>query len=372
MKKKFVKGRKVSGLIVTFVSLLVLLQNTQNVYASAEKKAEAAAAGEDVPEGVEAENRLMKVIPLDADTVTQIPKYIVEENITYVLDESSVVVEETESGTSEGANVITVSRKVEDLPDNDLERIRKTVQHEGITCELLSVIYEVEKEDEYGIPTGYSAVCEYGGLKKYSTSYPTAWQMTAWYDICETTDETVIVTGREEYEYVHVPAKAEAGEEQGRVETEMTGEAGMQEKEEPFPEPEVKKISIKQTPGEEDRKKIADIPVPLAAAASGIGAVLPFIVWFSIVTVPIFTLKKEERYRYIGRIRLKKEEGMYTACLTKRLIARAEIPVFMIKLPEKIRKKTKAGMLQICCPDGKRILLTAGKEVHFTVEGEEL
>lgn len=405
MEKKLKTWKRVCVLIVTTVSFLGFWQSAQgvqNVYASEEKQAQtetvaanngvqtepgevndralaeteeagngtqAEPEGENRPEAEEAEKRLKKVIPLNEDKITQIPKYIVEEDTAYVLDETSVKVEVTETGSSEGADVVTFSRKAENLPDNDLARIEKTMLQEGIICELLSVIYEVEEEDEYGIPMRYSALCEYGGLKKYSTSYPAAWQMTVWYDACGPVDEGGTVT-EYEYEYNYVQGSRRTGE--GGTGTGGKAESGETEKDAAFPKPSIKKFRTGQTAGDDEEKEIADILVPLAAAAAaaGTGVSLPFMIWFTVMSVPLFALKKEEKYRYIGRIRLKKEEGIYTAYLTRRLFSKAEIPAFMIKLPEKVRKKMKTDMLQVHCPDGKRILLQAEKEVKFTVEGE--
>lgn len=377
MEKKFKKREKVCALIMTIVSFLAFwqsVQSVQNVQASAEKQAQEETEEENGEAAEEGEKRLKKVIPLNADTVTQIPKYIVKEDIAYMLDESSIVVEETGSGSSEGAEVVTVSRKEGNLPDNDLARIEKEVRQEGIVCELLSVVYEVEEQDEYGIPTRYSALCEYGGLKKYSVSYPAAWQMTVWYDVCKTAGEADTVI---KYEYVRVPDSGKA-EKKGTKTAERAGNAERRENAEEeedaaFPKPSIQKFYEKQTPEGESKKKISDILLPLAAAGTaGAGVTLPLIIWFTVMTAPLYVLKKEEKYRYIGQIRLKKEDGIYTAYLTKRLLSKAEIPSFMIRLSERVRKKTKAGVLQVHCPDGKRILLTVGKEVNFTVEGEEI
>lgn len=396
MKRKWMAGCRITATIMTLVLFLLFWQNVGKVYASAGSQApeeagtagggtsgeeenangkasgEAGAAAVALPgETVGAsEVRLMKVISLTSGEMMQVPRYIVEGDAVYVLDEASIVVEETGRGSSEGADVVTFSRKEENLPDNDLERIEKTALHEGVNCELLSVVYEVAGKDANGIPTAYNAVCEYGGLKKYSTSYPTAWQMTVCYDFLGTAGKETAATVQEEYEYVRVPARQKA------VETEKTERADIgetesdREREEELPDSAVKKFRIKPAEDEKERKRIMDTLLPYAATAAGTGIVLPFILWFTIVTAPLFTWKKGEKYRRIGRIRLKKEDGTYTAYLTGRLLARAEVPTFLIKLPGRVRKKTKAGMLQIHCPGGKRILLTAGREVHFTVEGD--
>ena len=374
MKRKFAAMGRVSVIIMTLVSCTFSGPSAMKVHAKTDAQVsvkEETKGGED---GIAGENeaspamRLVKVFSLTSGETRQVPRYIVEGNAAYVLDEDSIVVEETGRGSSEGADVVTFSDKVENLPDNDLERIEKTVIREGIDCELLSVVYEVEEEDKNGIPVSYSAVCEYGGLKKYSNSYPTAWQMTAWYDFSGTAKE-VGATVREEYEYVSVPTKKKTIKVEGVREPEDGGTKTVRE-EEHLPEPAVKKLRIKPAAEKEEPEgnRIMDVAVPLAAG--GAGTALPFIIWFALVTAPLFALKKEGKYRYIGRIRMKKEDGVYTACLTKRLFARAEIPTFMIRVPGKVRKKTKAGMLQIRCPDEKRILLTVGKEVSFTVEGD--
>lgn len=356
MKKKRATGSGISVIVMTLVSFLLFRQGGGSVYAAADRQ--------------DPEMRLMKVYQLTSGETRQIPGYIVEENTIYVLDESSIVVEETGRGSSEGADVVTFSEKVENLPDNDLERIEKEAVRQGISCELLSVLYEVAKEDQNGIPICYDAVCEYGGLKKYGVSYPTAWQMTAWYDFWGAADQETAVAVREEYEQTHVPAEKKTARVEGTKRAPAGGQEAVQGREEPLPERAAKKFRIGPGPEEDGRarNKIADTALPLAAA--GAGTALPFIIWFSIVTAPLFARKETGKYRCIGRIRLKKEDGVYTAHLTKRLFAKAEIPVFLIRLPGRVRRRTKAGMLQVHCPDGKRILLTAGKEVHFTVEGD--
>lgn len=308
---------------------------------------------------------------LTSDETVQVPRYIVEENAAYALDEASIVVEEIERGSAEGANVVTFSRKAEDLSDNDLARIEKSAVMEGIDCELMSAVYKVEEEDENGMPVRYSAVCEYGGLKKYGISYPTAWQLTACYDLCEMLTEPEIVELQEE-RVIQKKAEHDSGRTKrvtGRTEDKTekkerdSGETGI------LPKPEIKRIQIKPPAQEEDRR-ITDILVPLAAGAAGTGAIVPFIVWFSILTVPLYGMKEDGKYRYIGRIRLKREGGGYTAYLTKRLRSRAELPVFQIKLQKRVWKRAKTGVLLVHCPGGKRIMATVGRTVRFTVEGD--
>lgn len=247
--------------------------------------------------------RLMKTIPLNADEVTQIPKYIVEDDTPYVLDEASIVVEETGRSSSEGADVVTVSRKVEHLPDNDLERIEKSITHEGLPCELLYVVYEISEEDEDGIPVEYSAVCEYGGLKKYSRSYSSAWQAEVWYDACEITEGMVVITESGEYEY------GENNTTSGIIKR-INGEHEAEDGEVPFPKPAVKKFALKKiVPGEkEEERDLTDFILPMVAGVLGAGLLFLFILWFFVLTAPLFALKKGEKYRYIGRVRLKETE----------------------------------------------------------------
>ncbi len=315
-------------------------------------------------------NRLKKTIPLDADTVTQIPRYIVEGDTSYVLDETSIVVEETGRSSSEGANVVTFSRKVEKLPDNDLERIEKSVTHEGIPCDLLCVVYEVTEEDEDGIPAEYSAACEYGGLETYSRSYPSAWQANVWYDACQIVGDIEVLTEEEMYGSVDTSPTESARTVRGNRRPTEEADVEEEEEEDPSPKPALKKFQLRKiTPGEkEEEKKIPDIPVPLAAAAAGLLLLIPFLIWFTVLTAPLYALKKGEKYRYIGRIRLKKEDMEYTAYLTERLADRADIPVYKIKVPGQVRRETKGGMLQVNCPDGKKLSLICGEEVGFTLE----
>lgn len=356
MKKKVETAGIVRCLFMTLVSLVFL--RAAPVQAGMTDIAQT--GGESVlPPG-----SLTKVIALSDGEIRQVPRYIAEVGAVYELNEATITVEVTGRGSSEGADVATFSKKVEELPDNDLERIEKQMVFEGISCELLSVVYDVTREDENGIPLSYTASCEYGGLKKYSNSYPNAWQMTVQYDLCAAPVAEESVTEWESYEYRVVPSKKIEGEPGGRAfEAPETEEADI--------EPETRRFRIGPAPGngEEEAEKsgLRDIALPLAA---GTGVTIPFIIWIAVLTAPIFSLKEGERYCYIGQIRLKKADGVYTAYLTKRLLARAELPVFRIKLPRRMWKKGKCGVFYVHCPDGKRIAVIAGKTAHFTVEGD--
>lgn len=350
MKEKLGMAGSVLLSLMTFVSFVFGM--------AAPLRAEAAENGNSSPP-----ESLTKVIPLSDGEVRQVPRYIAEAGAVYQLDESTITVEETGKGSSEGADVVTFLEKVEQLPDNDLERIEKQRAFEGISCELLSVVYEVAEEDVNGIPISYTAACEYGGLKKYSTSYPNAWQMRVQYNLYTEPVEESSVTDWEDYEYRLLPTEEMTGELEGEDFEASETDDDIQ--------PEIKKIRIGPTPksGQERTKesRIRNIALPLAAGA---GITIPFIIWIAILTAPIFSRKNGERYRYIGRIRLKKTDGVYTAYLTKRLLARAELPVFRIKLPRRMWRNGKGGIFYVHCPEGKRIAVMTGKTAHFTVEGD--
>lgn len=354
MRKKFAIAVRLSVLIMTLVSLAFLLRS--GLHACAQEQTS---------------EQLIKTFLLLPEETAQVPRYLVEKGAVYELDEASLVVEETERGGSEGADVVTFSKKVEDLSDNDLSKIEKAAVMEGIGCELLSAAYQVEETDKNGIPIRYSAVCEYGGLKKYSASYPAAWQLTARYERLEELMGPEAVEIQEDVWEETQERSGDSGTRTRRV-TEVTeraeNEADSGKK--PVPKPRIKRIRIKPKPEEEDKWKITELLPFLAAAAAGAGVTVPFVIWFSVLTAPLSGLRREGKYRYIGRIRLKRENGIYTAYLTERLRARAELPVFRIKLPEKVWKKAGTEMLRVQCPGGRIIMMTIGKAVRFTVEGE--
>lgn len=313
---------------------------------------------------------LTKKILLDSESTTQIPRYIREDGVTYRLDESSIEVEEIGRSSSEGARVVTKSWKVENLPDNDLERIEKTKAEEGISWELLCVVYEVTKEDEDGIPLEYSALCEYGGLEKYGTSYPSKWQAVCRYDMYSLMEMPQLLTEQQEYAYTDTLREGGgAGMTYDERHGQTPEEAGAEEA--PLPEPKIKRYAWKKiTPGAgKKEEEFPDFPYALVAVIVGAGLALPFIIWIFLLTAPLFARKENRKYRCIGRIRLRKEEDL-TAYLTERLAARADLPVFKIRLRRGIREKLKAGVLQIHCPDGRRITAIAGREVRFTWERE--
>lgn len=360
MRKKWNEAGRIaaSAVAFVFVSLTLFLQSGMQVCAAQTAPPE----------------RIEKTFRLTSDEILQVPRYMIEGNAGYGLDEASIVVEEIERGSAEGADVVTFSRKTEDLSDNDLARIEKNAVMEGIDCELLSVAYKVEEEDKNGVPIRYSAVCEYGGLKKYGISYPTAWRLTAGYDFCESLTEPEIVEIQEE-RLVQKKMEQDSARTKrvtGRTENEKKEEEEKEEnpgEREIRPKPEIKRFQIKPD-AQEESKWIADMLVPLAAGAAGTGAVIPFIIWFSVLTAPLSGMKENGKYRYIGRVSLKKERNGYAARLTKRHLSRAELPVFRIKLQKRVWKRAKSGVFSVYCPGDKKIVTIAGAIVHFTVEGD--
>lgn len=361
MKKEFVTGNRVLTILAVLLFLMLFGRDAIRVQAAYGQVSEKEIREEKLIPG----KRLMKTLSLSADEVTQIPKYIVEDGTPYVLDEASIVVEETGRSSSEGADVVTTSRRVEHLPDNDLERIEKSIIHEGLSCELLYVVYETAKEDEDGIPIEYSAVCEYGGLNKYSKSYPSAWQAEVWYDAYEIMEEMIIITESGDYKY---------GEDNipSGIIKHISGRNRAEDDKVPLPKPEVKKFALKKiVPGEKEEKNdLTGFFLPVGVGVLLTGLLFLLILWFLILTAPLFALKKGEKYRYIGQVRLKETESGYAAYLTERLVNRADLPVFKIKVPEKVRRNSKEKMLKVCCPEGKWITLVCGKEVGFTLERE--
>lgn len=175
----------------------------------------------------------------------------------------------------------------------------------------------------------------------------------------------VVITESGEYEY------GENNTTSGIIKR-INGEHEAEDGEVPFPKPAVKKFALKKiVPGEkEEERDLTDFILPMVAGVLGAGLLFLFILWFFVLTAPLFALKKGEKYRYIGRIRLKETESGYAAYLTERLVNRADIPVFKIRVPEKVRKNQKEKMLRVRCPEGKWITLICGKEVGFTLERE--
>ena len=122
-----------------------------------------------------------KTVILPAGELTSIPRYETEGNILYVLDEDSLRLRTVSTGSAEGADMVTVTKIIAGLPDNDLERIPMTEKQGEVSCDLLYVSYKVTEESEEGMPLKYEALCWYGGLSKYEVDYDAAWEATMTY-----------------------------------------------------------------------------------------------------------------------------------------------------------------------------------------------
>lgn len=303
---------------------------------------------------------LEKDIPLNAETITQIPRYIKEGDALYVLDEAGIKVEVTGYGSAEGADVITTSKKLEKLPDNDLARIEKVVAYEGISCELLYVIYRITAWDKNDIPKEYEADCKYGGLKKYSESYAAEWVAHVHYDAYELEEEGKKSLIQYEYEKRHTASvSGQAGE--GSKE-----EAGEQEKK---PDDGRNKLMMQLFPHQSEKEqKLRGFLFPLIILALLIGAVLLFLFLTGLLSnrASLYALTSSGKYKYIGQIRIRIKDSAYSACLTERIYGRAELPSFKMKLPERLFKKIKTGTLQVDCPEEKQLMLIPGREIFFT------
>ncbi len=310
------------------------------------------------------EKSLTKRIPLNAETVTQIPKYIAEEGILYVLDETAITIEETGYGSSEGADVVTTQKTIEALPDNDLARIEKTIVYEGITCKLLCVSYEITSRDVEGIPDKYTAVCEYGGLKKYSNSYAVDWEAVVRYDAYGRNKYPEEQAGGYEYKYGNFWQKNTRGL------ADKSKEPGDTEKEDTPDKPQ-HKLLVRKTPlkdQEWDGWKYLFLLMGIFLVA-GILCALVYAVYHTLSNSAfLFSLTRHKKYRYIGHLRLKEKGGNCCVSLTERVISKAEILSFKIKIPEKTVKKAGKGMLMVQCPGEKTIMLILGKEIVFVLE----
>lgn len=310
------------------------------------------------------EKSLTKRIPLNAETVTQIPKYIAEGDILYVLDETTIIIEETGYGSSEGADAVTTQKTIEALPDNDLARIEKTIVYEGITCKLLCVSYEITSRDVEGIPDQYTAVCEYGGLKKYSNSYAVDWEAVVRYDAYERNKYPEEQKGGYEYRYRNFWQKNTKG-------TANNSEESKDTEKEDIPDKPQHKLLVRKTPLKDQERngwKYLFLLMGIFLVA-GILCALVYALYNTLSNSAfLFSLTRQNKYRYIGRLRLKEKGGDCCVSLTERVISRAEILSFKIKIPEKTVKKAGKGMLMVQCPGGKTIMLILGREIVFVLE----
>lgn len=257
--------------------------------------------------------------PLNAGEVKSIPQYVTVGNILYVLDPNSLSVQTTVKENIEGSDVLTKETIVENLSDNDLKRLPLEIKEDGVTYELLTVTYTVTEEDEYGIPISYKAHCYYGGLKNYTVSNDTAWEVSAVY------------TGYRSKEYV----KSSDIDYVYELREEL--------------EPEIKVVEPTVTVTEEEEQKNYLLPIVIGSTGGILFVVLGGIL---LTTIPVYAAMSTGDYRYIGRIRLKHRKEYYECSMGERISKRGETGNFMLKLPKRIQTNGNIEMLHVKTPDG--------------------
>lgn len=368
MKKREVRKWRQSVCLAVFAALVFFFSESSMAYAARNNDVSGGkTAGEEREAGTKLpEKSLLKRIPLNAETVTQIPKYIAEGEILYVLDETAITIEVTGYGSSEGADVVTTKRTVKDLSDNDLARIEKNINHGGISCKLLCVSYTVTGWDERGVPDRYTAVCEYGGLKKYSNSYAAEWTAAVRYDAYERKKlpekEDIVY----EYQYSDFWKEAAPGmpEEEGLKNQEDV-------EEEKIPDEPENKLMVRKTPYQDEKGaiwKYLFLPAGIILLLGALCAMLYVLYAILADSVFLFSMTRKGKYRYIGHIRLKEMDGNGLVSLTERMLAKAEILSFKMKIPEKVLRKIGTGMIMVQCPDGKAAVMILDREVSFDLE----
>lgn len=348
-----------------------------------------AAPSEAIQEGEQREvegDTLKKTVILPAGELTSIPRYETEGNILYVLDEDSLLLRTVSTGSAEGADMVTVTKIIAGLPDNDLERIPMTEKQGEVSCDLLYVSYKVTEESKEGMPLKYEALCWYGGLSKYEVDYDAAWEATMTYTghPIESNIQSTVVEYI--YEYGNPPMiNGNMGEESARLvnerqktDPEDTGSTETVEEEEvpmaAAEEPEAES-ELAQEP---DNINIGDETTPLGAPESGsIAAAMAGVVaggifiavlgYVQFLTAPIYAAVFSGGYKRIGRIRLKYRKDHYTAVLSEYLAEKAEVGNYKIKVSPYIQNRSKAGIMDIKCPDGRTITRKLEEEVLFTV-----
>lgn len=268
-------------------------------------------------------------IALSSDEIANIPRYIKSGDIMYVLNEGSVDIRATEFDTTQGADAVTLSKTITDLPDNDLERIPMTVKKNGIEYELLHVDYTVNDIDEQGVPTGYTAVCRYGALKNYDVSYEAGWEAIVTY-----TGYKAEYISFSTIQYVY-------------------------ESVEPIEE-----IQIDIPRETEEPEKHTNIAAAAASTAGGILFVALAGIFF--LTVPVYAVLGNGDYQYIGRMRLKKRKQQYEGTLKKSFLEKAESGDFMVKIPKRVQKRSNMGVFNIKCPDGTVLRKAMQDKIFFS------
>ncbi|MCI9383551.1 MAG: hypothetical protein HFI24_05015 [Lachnospiraceae bacterium] len=342
---------------------------------------------------------LTKTVILPAGGVTAIPRYEVDGNVLYVLDEDSLSLRTVRTDSAEGAELVTVTKVIGGLPDNDLERIPMTEMEGDVSCELLYVSYKVTEESGEGMPLKYEALCWYGGLSKYKVDYDAAWEAVMTYTghPIESSIQSPVVEYLYEYRNPPVVNGTGGGEAVRNVlpgqgtalaegeggQMEETGTEGTERVEdETVPmaaEDETGREPEEEPEGEQDfgQFDIEDEAVPLGlpggafaagAAVVAVAGLLAAVLWYVFFhTAPIYTALYSGGYKRIGRIRLKYRKDHYVAVLSEFLTERAEIGKYKIKMSGYFRKRSRVGILDIECPDGRMITRKLKDVVLFSV-----
>lgn len=281
---------------------------------------------------------ISNTISISSNDTAQIPRYRLDGDTLYILDEQSIQLHPVGSSDETGADVVQIEKIYEGLPDNDMVRLPITVTQDNTTYSLQTVDYEATSYDTYGLPSTYRAVCTYAGLQTYNVSQTSAWEAVVSYQGYRTGE--YIQSSYIQYVYEYVDAK---------------------EEEEVPPEPE---ITI--TPEIPSEKKGNHGKV-IAAAATG-GAFIAVIGYVFLLTAPVYgALASGKGYKYIGRVRIKRKKDHYAAAMNNFLIEKAEVDNYKIKPPKRILKRSEIGVLEIKCPDGSTLYPNLQQEVTFTI-----
>lgn len=342
---------------------------------------------------------LTKTIILPAGEITSIPRYETDGNILYILEEDSLRLRTVSTGLAEGADVVTVTKIISGLPDNDLEWIPMTEKQGEISCDLLSVSYRITEESREGMPLKYEARCWYGGLSRYEEVYDTAWEASMTYTGHPIESSIQSAAVEYIYEYIERAGTAENGSgESERIiggrrketltdtnEMPKTGDTEetelIEEETVPMAAGEEQESRQETGQGRPEDKNIDDEDIPLgasgraAAAASAAAAavilaagLLAALLWYlHHFTAPIYAAMYSGGYKRIGRIRLKRCRDHYAAVLTEYLTERAETDNYKIKISRYIQNRSRIGILDIRCPDGRTITRKLKDVVLFTV-----
>lgn len=290
-------------------------------------------------------NTVTEKIPLTSDEVTHIPKYKESGDLLFVLDDEEVEVSVTGTEKKKGAEVVTTNKTITGLPDNDLARIPMVEEYEGVSCDLLYVIYEITDYDENEVPIEYKAYCRYGGLSEYTESIDAEWEATAAYTGYQLDQYVKSSTVTYVYQYVEHFESADVPEEEP----------------EEIPEEEIEELPA-EAPQEEEHINAA------AVAAAAVGGILFAVIGgILLLTVPVYAALGTGEYKYIGRMRLKRKEHLYEGTLKESLADKAEIGNFMVRIPKRVQKRNEVEMLNIVCPDGKVIRKKMQDEILFKI-----